>query len=306
MYENHSLIANWDVLRLILAIDRHGGVSGAARFMGVTHATISRRLSRAEDLAGVPFFERLPAGLRLTEFGRKVLEHANRIQPLIDTLERDLMTLEDRLSGPLRITIPPLMMTANLSRDISEFAANHPLVRLEFVGDNSLLNLHQREADVAIRVTRKPPETLWGTRLTDQHAGYYAAKDWLVANGLEQGDLPDDIPLISFTSWRSPIPERLLQIRPKARVVAYSDDMATAMHMVRAGLGLTRMPRILGDSLDGLVLLTSLPRESYAPIWLLTHPDLRQASRVAAFMKHISKRTRTRRHDYVFADLAQA
>lgn len=303
MYENRSLISNWDVLRLILAIDRFGGVSGAARSMGVTHATISRRLSRAEDLAGTPFFERLPAGLRLTEAGGKLLERAIQIQPLIDGLERELMALEDGLSGPLRITIPPLMMTADLSRDVSAFAALHPQVELAFVGDNSLLNLHRREADVAIRVTRKPPETLWGTKLADQHAGYYASADWLAANQWGPDDLPGDIPLISFTSWRTPIPQRLLEICPKTRVAAYSDDMATALQMVRAGLGLTRMPRILGESLEGLTLLTSLPREPYAPIWLLTHPDLRKSSRVDAFMKHIAKRTRMRRSDYLFEDL---
>ena len=69
MYENRGLISDWDTLRLVLAIDRHGGVSGAARFLGVTHATVSRRLARAEADANLQFFERLPAGLRLTDVG---------------------------------------------------------------------------------------------------------------------------------------------------------------------------------------------------------------------------------------------
>lgn len=49
MYKNRGLISDWDTLRLVLAIDRHGGVSGAARYLGVTHATVSRRLARAEN-----------------------------------------------------------------------------------------------------------------------------------------------------------------------------------------------------------------------------------------------------------------
>ncbi|MGH1480671.1 MAG: LysR family transcriptional regulator [Geminicoccales bacterium] len=303
MYENRHLISNWDILRLILAIDRQGGVSGAARFMGVTHATISRRLARAEDHAGAAFFERLPAGLRLTEAGRAVLAHATRIEPEINSLERQLMAHEDGLSGPLRVTIPPLMLTAALSRDIAQFAAAHPEVKIEFVGDNNLLNLHQREADVAIRVTRRPPETLWGRKLTDQHAGYYASTDWLSVSPLRSGGVSGDIPLISFASWPTPIPKILQQVCPNVRIVARSDDMATALQMVQAGLGLTRVPRILGDSLGGLSLVRSLPKEIYAPIWLLTHPDLRKNKRVEAFMTHVSTRIRARRKDYIFPGL---
>lgn len=298
MYENRSLISDWDTLRLILAIDRHGGVSGAARFLGVTHATVSRRLARAESDANLQFFERLPAGLRLTDVGRAVLAHANRIEPELDALERELMTAEQGLSGPLRITIPPLMVTDAVSRDIAQFAQEHPHVQLQFVGDNNLLNLHQREADVAIRVTDKPPETLWGRKLTDQHSGYYAATRWFENSPLRQGDFSGDVPIISFTSWANPIPKRLAQLCTNPRVVAQSDDMITAMQMVRAGLGITRMPRILGDGLEGVSRINALPWESYVPIWLLTHPDLRKAPRVEAFMRHISSRIVSRRDQY--------
>lgn len=298
MYENRSLIADWDTLRLVLAIDRHGGVSGAARFLGVTHATVSRRLARAEADANLQFFERLPAGLRLTDAGRAVLAHANRVEPELDALERQLMTAEQGLSGPLRVTIPPLMMTDAVSRDITEFAREHPQVQLEFVGDNNLLNLHQREADVAIRVTDKPPETLWGRKLTDQHSGFYAATKWLENNPLKHGDFSGEVPIIAFASWKNPIPKRLAKLCPNARVVAHSDDMITAMQMVRAGLGITRMPRILGDGLAGVSRINALPWESYVPLWLLTHPDLRKAPRVEAFMRHISARIASRREQY--------
>ena len=209
MYKNRSLISDWDTLRLILAIDRHGGVSGAARFLGVTHATVSRRLARAESDAGQAFFERLPAGLRLTEIGRTVLAHAQRVEPEFDSLERTLMSRDKELSGPLRVTIPPLMMTDAVSRDIADFAAEFPEINLEFVGDNNLLNLHQREADVAIRVTGKPPETLCGRKLTDQSGGYFAADEWLAQSAIAQGDLTADLPLISFTSWVNPVPKKL-------------------------------------------------------------------------------------------------
>ena len=174
MYENKSLIPDWDTFRLVLAIDRFGGISGAAKSLGVTHATISRRLARAENEAGMQFFDRLPAGLRLTKVGAAILKQAQTMEPGLDQLERALVSTETGLAGPLRVTLPPLLLTGNLAGSIARFAEAHPEIELHFVGDNQLLNLHQREADVAIRVTHKPPETLWGRKLTEQSAAFYA------------------------------------------------------------------------------------------------------------------------------------
>lgn len=298
MYKNRSLISDWDTLRLVLAIDHYGGVSGAARFLGVTHATVSRRLARAENDAGLTFFDRPPAGLCITETGQAVLTHAKRIEPELYALERHLAGEEKGLSGPLRVTIPPLMMTDAISRDIAQFANDYPQVQLEFVGDNNLLNLHQREADVAIRVSHKPPETLWGRKIADQHSGFYAQNQWLAANPLGKGELSGDLPLISFTSWKTPVPKLLGQLCSNVRVVARCDDMVTAMQLVKAGIGITRMPRVLGDALEGVTRVTALPWESYFPIWLLTHPDLRKVPKVEAFMQHISAGIAKRQNCY--------
>ena len=302
MYKNRSLISEWDTLRLVLAVDRYGGVSGAARYLGVTHATVSRRLARAEADAGHAFFERLPAGLRLTEIGRTVLAHAQRIEPEFDTLERTLMSRESELSGPLRVTIPPLMMTDEVSNDIADFATMHPDIHLEFVGDNNLLNLHQREADIAIRVTGKPPETLWGRKLTDQSSGYFAADAWLAASQISTGDLSADLPLISFTSWANPVPKKLRQLCPKVRIVATSDDMVTAMQMVRAGLGISRMPKVLGEAIKGVSRIKALDWDPYVPLWLLTHADLRKTPRVESFMQFIGERIAKRRNRYCITE----
>ena len=287
MYKNRGLISDWDVLRLVLAIDRHGGVSGAARHLGVTHATVSRRLARAEEDAGRPFFERLPAGLRLTEAGRTVLRHAQRLAPEIDGLERSLLQQEPGLSGPLRVTIPPLMLTADVAADMRQFSQTHRDIALEVLGGNALLNLHQRDADIAIRVTRKPPETLWGRKLTDQDAGFYAQTGWLSQNALGQGDLTGAIPVISFAAWKSPLPAVIAATCPQAYVAARSDDMISAIALVKAGLGITRIPKVVAEATQGISRITALPWQDYLPIWALTHPDLRKTPKLRAFMDHV-------------------
>lgn len=298
MYENNSLIPDWDTFRLVLAIDRFGGISGAAKSLGVTHATVSRRLSRAESDANMLFFERLPAGLRLTEAGAAVLAQAKDMEPGLDRLERKLVSAESGLAGPLRITLPPLLLIGDLAATIARFAEAHPEVELHFVGDNQLLNLHQREADVAIRVTHKPPETLWGRKVTEQSAGFYASTDWLADNPSTEDLRSLDLPLISFSSWTSPVPKIVKSVCPNARVVARCDDMVAAVQMVKAGLGITRMPRFLGEGTAGVTRLDFLPWENYFPIWCLTHPELRNAPRVQAFMRFVASAIAEQRREY--------
>ncbi len=302
MYENKSLISDWDTLRLVLAIHRHGGVSGAARFLGVTHATVSRRLSRAEATAGTLFFERRPAGLTMTEFGRAVLAQAEQMEPGIDQLERQLIRQDNELSGPLRVTLPPLLMMDDTAQDMAQFAREHPKLELQFVGDNQLANLHQREADIAIRVSHKPPETLWGRKVADQHAGFYAQSEWLQDSAIAKGDLSSELPVISFVHWKTPLPKIIQRFFPKAYVVATCEDMVTAVNLLQAGLGVTRMPRFLGEKLAGVERIDVLPWEPYYPIWMLTHPELRDAPRVKAFMMFIAPRFSKRARHYRVPD----
>ncbi|MEM7242048.1 MAG: LysR family transcriptional regulator [Pseudomonadota bacterium] len=299
MYENSSLKIDWDVLQLVLMIDRHGGVSGAARALNVTHATISRRLAKAEQTLGFGIFDRLPAGLKLTDHGQKILAHAADMDDNIHDLERALLAFSPTIDGPLRLTIPPLMFDAALSNDIATFLNTYPDIQFELIGDNNLLNLHQREADIAIRVTDKPPETLWGRKLTDQDAGYYAASDWLVQAPIGQGEFRSELPLISFTAWPKPIPKTLQALCPNIKITARSDDMISALQLVKVGIGITRMPRFVGEATPGLSRIKALPWEAYPSIWLLTHPDLRKAPQIEAFMQFIGQKIAARKENYV-------
>ena len=64
-----QIMIDWSDLRFVLETVRQGGLSGAARILGVNHATVSRRISSAEAAAGALLFDRLPGGYRPTEAG---------------------------------------------------------------------------------------------------------------------------------------------------------------------------------------------------------------------------------------------
>ena len=93
---------DWDDLRYVLAVAREGSAGGAARSLNVAHATVLRRIQAIEHDLGMRVFERLPAGLALTDSARPLLDAAQSIDRTIIDARRQLAGRSAELEGPLR------------------------------------------------------------------------------------------------------------------------------------------------------------------------------------------------------------
>lgn len=281
-------MADWDQLRVVLAIHRAGGLSGAARALGVTHTTVSRALDRAEEALGVRLFTRLATGLEVTEAGEAAVARATLIEAEVTALSTELAARDEARTGPLTVTAPPLVMRSGLAEIIAEFSRDNPGIDLRLLGQDRLLDLHKREADVAIRVSRTPADSLWGRVIARQSAVWCATPSFLAAHheGLA-GHAP--LPILGFVGWAQPVPQSLLEVYPTAQAVACLDDMVSALELARAGVGMLRMPLFLGQTDPDFVRVPGLGPIDYPPIWALTHPDLRHAPRIANFMGTLAR-----------------
>ena len=96
---------DWNELRLVLAVQREGSLTGAAKALNVDHSTAFRRLNALEKRVGVHLFERLPGGLyQATVTGERMAATAERIEDETLALDRDIAGSDHRLSGRLRVT----------------------------------------------------------------------------------------------------------------------------------------------------------------------------------------------------------
>lgn len=281
---------DWNDLRFVLETARNGGTSGAARVLGVNHATVARRISAAEAALGERLFDRLPSGYVPTEAGLEAVRTAEAMARLDSELDLKIAARDDRIKGRLRVTAPQLLIQRLLGDILADFVASYPEVDLELVATNDPLNLAQREADVAIRFSHDPPEALVGQRFIEQKGAVYATPDLLARD--QGGEAPLD--WVRFAHWPGP-PAEIKAVRPNLRVRLTVDDMAAAIGAVRAGIGATRMACFLGDSDPALVRVPGMPRFDYLPLWILTHADLRQVPRIRAFMEFTAARLRALR-----------
>ncbi|MEM7608194.1 MAG: LysR family transcriptional regulator [Myxococcota bacterium] len=273
----------WSQLRLALAIHREGSVRAAAKALRVSHATVSRQLAELQSDMGVRVFERDGRKLRLTEAGEDLVETAARVEVEVDGLSRRIVGRDHQVEGVVRLALSPSMLAA-LAPVVVQLSEKHPLLELELVTGLSFANLTRREADVAIRFTNDPQETLVGRKLSLFEQAAYAERA-LLERLLEQNDI-DTWPWIDWDEAHAHHASAVWMrknVRPE-RVVARCDSALGMYQLVRTGLAVGFAPTMLAEPDPSLVRVA--PRGElpvfHRGIWVLTHEDLRRTGRVRA------------------------
>lgn len=100
----------------VLAVAEHGGLTAAARALGVNHTTVLRCVNAFEEARGLRLFERLPTGYALTPGGKELLASVQQISSLITDLERRLTGKDLRLEGALRVATTDTLASSILPR----------------------------------------------------------------------------------------------------------------------------------------------------------------------------------------------
>ena len=289
MNANADLAAD---LRTLLAIAREGSLAGAARRLRVNHSTVFRRLAAIEARLDTRLFERRDGSYVTTAAGEDLLRTAERVEAEVEALERRLSGRDLRLTGSLRLTAPDDIAEVLLMPALAAFRRAYPDITVELVIDNRMLSLTRREADIALRPTREPPETLVGRRIATLASTVYRASS---ATRVEETDLAAEAltaePFAAelWAAWEEgagpPAVARWLESRIDRNAVVYrSNSLLNQASATRAGLGLAILPCFQADPDPELQRVMDPPAELDTGLWLLTHPDLRRAARVRALL----------------------
>ncbi len=284
-------MSDWSDLKYVLETVRRGGISGAGRALGVNHATVSRRINAAEQAIGTLLFDRLPGGYAPTEAGLEAARTAELMEKADADLSRAIGARDHKMSGPLTITAPQLLLEGVLMPILEKFRTANPAVKLTVLASADILNLSRREADVAVRISNNPVETLFGARVAEQRVAVYTNREYLKLQGSNPGK---SLNWIMLQHW-SEIPSDITSVWPETKISLTLDNLGAVRSAIRAGAGAARIPCFLGEEDPDLVRLPHLPTFPYSNIWVLTHNDLRRVKRIGAFMEFITARLRARR-----------
>jgi len=273
---------NWDDLRVFLAVAREGSITGGAKRLGVQHSTVSRRLRTLEERIGANLFLRKASGYELTAAGEDLYATANRIE--IEILEFDGARGDEEAgaAGELRVSAINNMASTILMPVFARFNAAHPEIELHVMVTNKFVRLTERDADIAIRLTNDPLDTLIGTRLATVASAVYGARD--TCERVRSGDAPETwlgVECCGFhMSWtKTACPDHPHNF--------YVDDTLLTLAALKAGAGLAYLPCFMGDSAPELVRFRPPERQHDLGLWLVYHRDLRRTRRVRLFRQHM-------------------
>jgi DNA-binding transcriptional LysR family regulator len=272
---------DYDDVRLVAAIAAAGGVRGAQARLRTHIATIYRQLRDLEKRTGGALFERLGDTLAPTGRAEPFLDAAEELRDRLAEVERRVAAQDDRLVGPLNVT------TADTLLDIAcaclkAFGDAHPGIALSLEVNNSFADLGRREADVAIRPTLTPPETLVGRRVARfsyaVYAGDATCEGW-----------------IGFDATLSALPaaQWLKANVTDDRIGLKVNSLGAAAAAAEAGWGKALLPDYLGAA-RRLSRQGETVEELASELWVLYHPDLKGNPRVRAFSDFSAKWLKTR------------
>ncbi|MGF6778168.1 LysR family transcriptional regulator [Paraburkholderia sp. GAS334] len=274
----------------ILALVRAGTLAEAAQRLGIDASTIFRSVQRIERGVGQRLFERSRAGYRPTPLGLQLARHAERIESELAAARSTVQTSSDHIAGAVHITTTDTVLYGLVLPALRDLAALHPALAVELSTTNSVASLTKRDADIAVRATRQPPDHLVGRHVGPLQIAVFAAK----TRGLRVGD-PETLARCDWVApdgslgnhpsvmWRK---RHVPTVQPRYR----TNSVMAVMEMMARDFGVGIFPVFLARGREDLVQLTPPLDEGESQLWVLAHPESRHLPHVSAVFAHLATR----------------
>ncbi len=281
---------DWQWLRSFVAVMDGGSLTAAARALRTTQPTVGRHIRALEKRLGETLFERRPRGLLPTARATDLYERSAAVEQAVTGLSASLGGASPEPTGLVRVTSSVTFAVELLPRLLAPLLHEHALLQVQLIGDDGMLNLIRREADVAVRFVRPTQPEVVAARVGEIAVGLYASADYLGRAGTPRrlAQLAEHA-LVGFddaTTFVRELARHGVEVAPH-RVRLHSETFLAQLAAVRAGIGIGAVQTWLAPRFPELVRL--LPRRdvSHLPVWVATHDDFHRSRRMRLVFEHL-------------------
>lgn len=276
-------------LEVILALVRGGSLARAGERLGIDASTVFRALQRIERGLGRPLFERSRSGYSANDLATELAAQAEQVESALEAARSSVDSAPSRISGTVRITTTDTILHGLVAPALHGLREEHPHLNFDMHTGNELASLTRRDADIAVRATKRPPQHLVGKNIGPIRVALYAARRGAVRSFAEVDSgrvdwiAPDDaLPEHPSVVWRK---RHFPKVVPRYRV----HSILSVLELVALGMGVGIVPLFLANSRKDVMRLSDPLDECETDLWLLTHPESRHLMRVGAVYAHLAR-----------------
>ena len=274
---------DWNHARAFLAVVEAGSLSAAARVLHQTQPTVGRQIAALEAELGVTLFERAGRSLKVTQTGLDLAEHVRAMAEGAARISMVSSGQSQAVEGLVRIAASELFAAYLLPPILKKLRVLAPKIDIDIVASNSVSDLVQREADVAVRNVRPVQPDLIARLVHESSGRFYAAKSYLEQRGRPR--TLDDLKGHDFVGFGDA--EEMIghfrQLGVELNVGHFkigSSNSLVAWEMVKQGFGIAPMSVDVARASPELETLLPGSEPILFPTWLVTHRELHTSKRI--------------------------
>jgi DNA-binding transcriptional LysR family regulator len=249
-------------LETFMSVAEQGGFTAAGRRLGLSQPAISRAVATLEKELGLPLFVRRRDRVSLTEAGSVALPHAREAVRQLTLMRIEVAGLAGDVIGTLRLASLPTATATLVAPQLRTFAQRHPAASIRLIeGSEEEIRDWLDQGVVEAGVVSLPVKGLEAAVLGEQILAAVVPADSPLASKqtITYSDLAGE-PFVRGTGGCADV------FMPMARQAGVEFDLAfdareiaAAMEIVRAGLGVSILPSIGLPDLPGVVVRPLVP-----------------------------------------------
>jgi DNA-binding transcriptional LysR family regulator len=280
-------MADWDDLRVFLAVARGESLSRAGRVLKLDPATVGRRVARLEEALGVRLFAKSPQGYALSDEGARLLNHAQSMESTMETARDAVAGASAGITGQIRIGAPDGCANYLLPQVVAAICAGNPGLEVQIVALPRVFSLTRREADMVVAVSKPESGRVIVQKITDYRLHLAAAAPYLSSAPVLEGlaDLPAHrligyIPDMIFDRELDYLGDLGVDAPPLA-----SNSVSVQLNLIRQGAGLGVVHDFALPFAPGVRRVLTAEYSLTRAFHLIRHADDRRVPRLERFAR---------------------
>jgi DNA-binding transcriptional LysR family regulator len=277
-------MANWDLVRIFLAVARTGSFRAAAAQLGMSANFLSKRISVLENAYKTPLMTRHVDGIRLTPEGEAVLDAAKRMEEASFSLDRALSRTTPALTGEVRLAVTEGLGTFWLAPRLVEFQRVYSGLLVDLKCEMRSADVLRLEADVAVQLEEPGNPNLKRVKIGRMHIMPFVSPSYVEIYGMPRDldDLQQNHRMVIQEAEQTKGKEMYDKhaVREQLGFVAMRNNVSSAhVWAVSKGAGIGWLPTYI-PAIAGPLIPLDIGVKFPLDIWLTYHPDAKRIPRV--------------------------